>query len=180
MKIESTELEGVYVIENFNAADERGLFVKTFNSNSFKESHLDFKIRESYYSVSKKNVIRGMHFQLPPFDHEKLVYVPVGAIQDVVVDLRKDSPTYKNFLSVELSATNKKSIYIPKGLAHGFKSLKKNTITVYNVSTEYDKPSDKGIHYNSFGFNWDVKVPLASKRDIEFEDLNSFIKSNPF
>ena len=180
MKIERTKIEGVYIIDNFNAADERGLFVKTFNSNSFKENNLDFKIRESYYSVSKKNVIRGMHFQLPPHDHEKLVYVAVGSVIDVVVDLRKDSLTYKKHVYVELSASNKKSIYIPKGLAHGFKSLEDNTITVYNVASEYNQLSDAGIHYSSFGFDWQVKEPILSKRDIEFNNLKTFIKSNPF
>tara|TARA_B110000090_G_scaffold5512_1_gene5705 strand:+ start:229 stop:771 length:543 start_codon:yes stop_codon:yes gene_type:complete len=180
MKIESTELEGVYVIENFNAADERGLFVKTFNSNSFKESHLDFKIRESYYSVSKKNVIRGMHFQLPPHDHEKLVYVPKGSILDVVVDLRKKSKTYKKFISITLSGENKKSLFIPKGLAHGFKSLENDTITVYNVATEYNADFDSGIKFDSFNFNWDSEDIVMSNRDKEFQSLDSFCKTNPF
>ena len=174
MKIESTELEGVYVIDNFNAADERGLFVKTFNSNSFKESHLDFKIRESYYSVSKKNVIRGMHFQLPPHDHEKLVYVPKGSILDVVVDLRKKSKTYKKFISVTLSDENKKSLFIPKGLAHGFKSLENDTITVYNVATEYNSKADMGVRFDSFGFNWETEEPILSKRDSSFDYFNKF------
>lgn len=174
MKIESTELEGVYVIDNFNAADERGLFVKTFNSNSFKENILDFKIRESYYSVSKKNVIRGMHFQLPPHDHEKLVYVPKGSILDVVIDLRKQSKTYKKYISVTLSGENKKAIFIPKGLAHGFKSLENNTITVYNVSAEYNPNSDMGVRFDSFDFNWEIKEPILSERDKTFVSFNEF------
>ena len=86
MNIESTILEGVFIIKNFNDSDDRGLFVKTFNKNFFFELNLNFEIKESYFSVSKNNVIRGMHFQLPPFDHEKLVFVPKGSIIDVVVD----------------------------------------------------------------------------------------------
>jgi len=174
MKIERTEIEGVYIIDNFNAADDRGLFVKTFNSNSFKENNLDFKIRESYYSVSKKNVIRGMHFQLPPHDHEKLVYVPKGSILDVVVDLRKKSKTYKKFISVTLSGESKKSIFIPKGLAHGFKSLENDTITVYNVATEYNPIADMGIKFDSFGFNWETEEPMVSERDSAFDFFNEF------
>ena len=174
MKIERTEIEGVYIIDNFNAADDRGLFVKTFNSNSFKENNLDFKIRESYYSVSKKNVIRGMHFQLPPHDHEKLVYVPKGSILDVVVDLRKKSKTYKKFISITLSGENKKSIFIPKGLAHGFKSLENDTITVYNVATEYNPIADMGIKFDSFGFNWETEEPMVSERDSAFDFFNEF------
>ena len=180
MKIERTEIEGVYIIDNFNAADDRGLFVKTFNSNSFKENNLDFKIRESYYSVSKKDVIRGMHFQLPPHGHEKLVYVPKGSILDVVVDLRKKSKTYKKFISVTLSDKNKKSIFIPKGLAHGFKSLEDNTITVYNVATEYNNEMDSGVKYDSFGFDWEVDKPILSLRDCSFNLLKDFNQINPF
>ena len=180
MKAEKTNIEGVYIIDNFNAADNRGLFVKTFNGNYFENNILDFKIRESYYSVSKKNVIRGMHFQLPPHDHEKLVYVPKGSILDVVVDLRKKSKTYKNFFSVKLSEKNNKSIFIPKGLAHGFKSLKNDTITVYNVTNEYNPNLDMGVRFDSFGFQWRISRPIISKRDSEFLTIDDFDKLNPF
>jgi dTDP-4-dehydrorhamnose 3,5-epimerase/CDP-3, 6-dideoxy-D-glycero-D-glycero-4-hexulose-5-epimerase len=180
MTIEPTVLKGVFIINNFNATDDRGLFVKTFNKNTFLGLHLDFEIRESYFSSSKKNVIRGMHFQLPPHDHEKLVFVPKGAIIDVVVDLRKKSPTYKKHISVELSETNRKSIFIPKGLAHGFKSVEDDTITVYNVATEYNPTTDAGIYFNSFGFDWNLENPIISKRDLEFESLESFCKNSAF
>lgn len=176
MKFEETKLEGVFIINNFNASDDRGLFVKSFNKNLFKDNNIDFEIRESYYSISHRNVIRGMHFQLPPDDHEKLVYVPKGEIIDVVVDLRKNSPTYKEHISVNLSSENKKSIFIPKGLAHGFKSLKNDTITIYNVATEYNPNSDTGIHYDSFGFDWNLSTPIISQRDEEFITLNEFSK----
>jgi len=178
--LEETALEGVYIINNFNAIDNRGLFAKTFNKNYFNENNLDFEIRESYYSISNKNVIRGMHFQLPPNDHEKLVYVPKGSIIDVVIDLRKESKTFKQFISVELSDENKRSIFIPKGLAHGFKSLRNDTITVYYVSTEYDEKSDQGITYNSFDYNWNIEDPLLSDRDKRFLSLNDFLINNPF
>lgn len=180
MNIESTILEGVYIINNFNALDGRGSFVKTFNKNAFEKANLPIEIRESYFSISQRNVVRGMHFQLPPHDHQKLVYVPSGAIIDVIVDLRKDSVTYKKHISLELSAENKNSVYIPKGLAHGFKSLENDTITVYNVSTEYNPASDSGIHYNSLGFEWEIENPIMSKRDQEFQSLASFCKNNPF
>lgn len=180
MTIEKTLLKDVFIFNNFNVNDDRGVFVKTFNKNAFNELKLNFEIRESYFSISKRNVIRGMHFQLPPHDHEKLVYVPKGAILDVVVDLRKKSPTYGKHISVELSDQNKKSIFIPKGFAHGFKSLLDDTITVYNVATEYNTSADTGIHYNSFGFDWKVDKPIISQRDFTFESLNNFCKNNPF
>jgi dTDP-4-dehydrorhamnose 3,5-epimerase len=180
MKIERPEIDGVFIIDNFNAEDNRGLFVKSFNKNTFKENNLDFEIRESYYSVSNKNVIRGMHFQLPPYDHEKLVYVPKGSILDVIVDLREKSKTYKDFISINLSEDNKKSIFIPRGCAHGFKSLENNTITVYNVTSEYSPSSDSGIHHYSFGFDWQIELPIVSKRDLEFQSIKNFIITNPF
>ena len=121
-----------------------------------------------------------MHFQLTPHDHEKLVYVVLGEIIDVVVDLRKNSSTYKEHISVKLSAENKKSIFIPKGLAHGFKSLKDNTITVYNVATEYNNTADEGISFDSFGFDWEVEKPILSVRDSSFDTLNEFNEINPF
>jgi dTDP-4-dehydrorhamnose 3,5-epimerase len=180
MNIEQTELEGVFIINNFVAQDNRGTFVKTFNRNNFRNNKIPFEIRESYFSISHKNVIRGMHFQMPPSDHEKLVYVPLGAIVDVVVDLRKESTTYKKYISVELSADNRKSIFIPKGLAHGFKALEDNTITVYNVATEYDASCDQGILYNSFGFDWNSDSVIVSSRDKEFMTLERFCENNLF
>ena len=180
MTFKETKIEGVYVINNFNAIDDRGLFVKTFNKNQSQQNNINFEIRESYYSVSKKNVIRGMHFQLPPHDHGKLVYVPLGEIMDVVVDLRKNSATYKEFISVKLSAKNKKSIFIPKGLAHGFKAMEDNTITVYNVTSEYNNTFDRGISYDSFGFDWELEKPLLSGRDCSFNTLKEFNEINPF
>jgi dTDP-4-dehydrorhamnose 3,5-epimerase len=178
MTIQKTELEGVYIIDNFVAKDERGTFVKTFNQQGFKDNKLEFEIRESFFSISQKDVIRGMHFQMPPNDHEKLVYVPQGTIIDVVVDLRKTSITYKKHIAVELSAENRKSIFIPKGLAHGFKSIVDNTITVYNVATEYDPKSDQGIKYDSFGFDWGVEKLIISERDINHISLINF--NSPF
>jgi dTDP-4-dehydrorhamnose 3,5-epimerase len=180
MIIEPTALDGVYIITNFVAKDKRGIFVKIFNKQNFQDTGLRFDIRESYFSVSQKDVIRGMHFQLPPNEHEKLVNVPMGSIIDVVLDLRKDSQTYKQFISVELSASNRKSIYIPKGMAHGFKSMEDNTITVYNVTTEYDSKSDDGIKYDSFGFDWQSDLVIMSSRDREFMTLDRFCENNPF
>ena len=174
MTIDKTIIEGVFIINNFNVHDERGLFVKTFNKKGFQLNGINFEVKESYYSISKKDVIRGMHFQLPPHDHEKLVYVPKGSVLDVVLDLRKMSKTYKQHISVNLSSSNKKSIFIPKGCAHGFKSLEDNTITNYCVSTEYNSSADAGIRFNSFGFNWQNEGPIISERDDSFDTLSDY------
>lgn len=174
MKLIDTKLEGVFIIKNMVFEDQRGTFCKTFNSEVFSENSLCNNFKESYYSISKKDVIRGMHFQLPPYDHHKLVYVPYGEVMDVILDLRRNSDTYGEYINVNLSAENRNSIYISKGLAHGFKALKNNTITVYNVSTVYNEDSDSGIHWNSFGFNWNVNNPIISKKDQNLTKFNNF------
>ncbi|SDC07804.1 MULTISPECIES: dTDP-4-dehydrorhamnose 3,5-epimerase [unclassified Candidatus Frackibacter] len=178
MELIKTKLQGVYIIQNPVFSDNRGVFSKIYHEDIFEKNGLCTDFKESYYSVSKKNVIRGMHFQLPPYDHEKLVYVPKGEVLDVVLDLRTNSDTFGDYIAIELSATNKKSIYIPKGLAHGFKSLKDNTITVYNVSTVYSSDYDTGISWNSFGMDWGLEEPIVSKRDQEFISLDKF--DSPF
>jgi len=178
MKLINTTMDGVFILENFKMNDSRGEFVKIFHKNLFSESKLCNNFSESYFSVSHKDVIRGMHFQLPPHDHEKLVFVAKGAILDVVVDLRKNSKTYQHYIVVELSETNRHSLYIPKGCAHGFKSLEDGTITVYNVGTVYNSEFDCGILYDSFGFNWEIENPIISDRDRGFRTLEEF--KSPF
>jgi dTDP-4-dehydrorhamnose 3,5-epimerase len=174
MKLIDTKLDGVYIIKNMVFEDQRGTFCKTFNTEIFSENNLCNNFKESYYSISQKDVIRGMHFQLPPHDHHKLVYVPYGEVMDVILDLRKNSNTFGEYITVNLSAENRNSIYIPKGLAHGFKALKNNTITVYNVSTVYNENSDSGVHWDSFGFNWGIKNPIISEKDQNLIKLDKF------
>lgn len=178
MRLEKTLINGLYLINQFNVLDDRGNFVKIFHEPSFIGNEINFNVKESYYSISKKNVIRGMHFQTPPHEHEKLVYVSSGAITDVVIDLRKESPTYKKHLAFELSAKNKRGIYIPKGCAHGFLSLMDESCVVYMVSSPYSEYSDSGILYNSFGYDWGIDHPIISSRDMKFPFLESF--DSPF
>lgn len=158
--------------------DVRGNFTKTFHSATLKEQGIDFVLKESYFSISKKDVIRGMHFQTPPHQHAKIVFCPRGAILDVIIDLRKNSPTYRNFFATELSAQNHKAYYIPEGFAHGFKTLTDDAITYYLVSSEYSNAHDTGIRYDSFGFDWQVEKPILSGRDLSFSALDDF--ESPF
>lgn len=178
MKVIKTKIDGVFILETDTFEDERGIFVKTFHLDFFKKNNLGKNFKESFYSISNKNVIRGMHFHLPPKDHSKLIYVTSGAILDVVLDLRKGSPTYGKHISVELSQKNRKMIYIPTGCAHGFLSLENNTCTTYLQSSTYSQKHDTGINLNSFNMNWPVKKPITSKRDKDFESLKDFI--SPF
>ncbi len=178
MNLIKTKLEGVYIIENFLSIDDRGVFCKTFNQNLFKTKNMCTIFKESFYTISKKNVIRGMHFQLPPYSHEKLVYVVSGKIMDVVLDLRKRSKTYLEYISVNISEENRKSVYIPKGLAHGYKALEDGTTTVYNVSTVYNQKSDTGIRWDSFGMDWKTENPIISDKDKGVAKLDDF--KSPF
>lgn len=158
--------------------DDRGLFVKTFHHSCLQAAGIDFQLKESYFSFSKKNVIRGMHFQLPPHQHSKIVYCPVGAILDVILDLRKDSPSFGKYHSEVLSEDNHLAFFIPEGFAHGFKALTEGAMTYYLVSSGYDKASDTGIRWDSFGLDWALESPILSLRDKSFEALKDF--KSPF
>ena len=173
MKIVKTEFHDLFVIEYASYKDNRGEFVKTIHEKTFAEHGLEWKFTESFYSVSDQHVIRGMHYQKPPADHAKLVYVITGAIIDVVLDIRQSSPTFGQAFSVELSAENRKGIYIGKGFAHGFLALQKGTTVEYHTTTSQDKEAEGGIKYDSFGFNWGIDKPILSIRDAAFEGFTS-------
>lgn len=178
MELVETKLKGVYIIKNKISKDVRGEFAKIYNKEIFEQLNLCIDFREQYYSISNKNVIRGMHFQTPPYEHEKLVHVPKGAVQDVIVDLRKTSTTYGEYVCIELSDKNRESVYIPKGCAHGFKAIVDGTITLYNVASIYNNSCDSGIKWDSFGFNWNIDQPIISERDKTFSMLKDF--NSPF
>ena len=154
--------------------DDRGTFTKFYSHNIFKELFSNIKIKEQFYTVSRKNVIRGMHFQSPPHQHDKLVTCISGKAIDVVLDLRTSSKTYGNFESFELNANKNSVIFIPAGFAHGFLSLEDNTCLLYGVSSIHSPKNDKGILWNSFGFNWPCKNPIISKRDKNQLALNNY------
>ncbi|PLY06389.1 MAG: dTDP-4-dehydrorhamnose 3,5-epimerase [Arcobacter sp.] len=175
MKIINTPIEGLKIFEPRIFEDIRGKFVKTFTNDFFIENGLNIDIKETYYTISHKDVIRGMHFQTPPHDYIKLVYVPSGSILDVVLDIRENSPTYGEYFSIKLSSENRKILIIPIGLAHGFKSLENNTNVTYMQTTCYSPSNDDGIKYDSFDFNWESINPKLSDRDLSFQNFNNFI-----
>ena len=174
MKIINTPIKGLHILEPKVFEDTRGKFIKTFNDDFFKKHNLDITIKETYYSLSHKGVIRGMHFQIPPSACTKLVYVSSGEILDVVLDIREKSPTYGQSFSIELSSKNARVLIIPKGLAHGFKSLQNNTNVTYMQTASYNPNDDAGILYNSFGFDWGENNLELSQRDLSFLSLEEF------
>lgn len=178
MEIIKTKFEGLFVLQTVNFQDNRGGFQKLFNFDFFKENGLDCVFKEFYYSINKKDVVRGMHFQTPPFDHTKVVYVSKGRIKDVVVDIRKESPTYGQCFDIELDDQKGQYLYIPKGFAHGFLSLEDGSIVNYAQTSCYAKDNDCGIDSLSVGYDWDVENVIRSGRDLTFAKLSDF--NSPF
>lgn len=152
--------------------------MKVFQREMFAEAGLETNFSEEYYSISKKNVIRGLHFQLPPMDHVKMVYCVHGEVLDVVLDLRVGSPTYGKHVMFELSATKGNAIYIPKGMAHGFLALREESIMVYSVTSIYSPSHDAGILWNSAKISWPITKVELSDRDHNFPMLENF--DSPF
>lgn len=176
--VKETRLLGCFEVQPRVLDDERGRFVKVFHEDEFKKLDLETIFREEYYSHSRRGVIRGMHFQMPPSDHVKLVYCVHGEVLDVVLDLRKGSPTYGQAEYKKLSADRGNYLYIPKGFAHGFCATSDIATLVYKVSTVYDPLRDTGVLWNSFDFNWPTSEPVISARDSSFNSLSDF--DSPF
>ena len=170
-------IPGVYEIEMFHAGDDRGMFVKKLLEKLVKQG-LVSDFQESFYSTNKRGVIRGMHFQHPPFDHAKIVYCTSGRLLDVILDIRVGSPTYGQCAAIELSGDNYKAAYLPTGVAHGFCVLEDNTTMIYLTSTMHSPSADDGIRFDSFGFEWPLKNAVHSDRDLTFQTMKSI--DSPF
>jgi dTDP-4-dehydrorhamnose 3,5-epimerase len=158
--------------------DDRGMFAKTFQASVFTALGLGSDWRETYYSRSRRGVIRGMHFQLPPADHDKVVVCVRGRVLDVAVDLRRDSPTFGQHACVELDDQSWHMLYLPPGFAHGFASLTDDSVMAYSVGSEYDPARDTGIRWDSAGIAWPFTEPIVSARDAALPALAEF--ASPF
>ena len=178
MLIEETRIPGCFTIQPKVFEDARGQFVKVFHEGAFAEHGLVTHFAEDYYSVSRKGVLRGMHFQTPPADHVKLVYCVRGAVLDAVVDLRRGSPTYGQHFTIELSAEKANMLYVPRGLAHGFYVTSDDAAMVYKVETVHSAASDAGIAWDSCNIPWPAGAPVISARDGGFPRLADF--ESPF
>jgi len=170
MPFHPTDFPGLLVFEPKVFEDSRGYFFESYNENIFREAGVNIKWVQDNQSSSTYGVIRGLHYQLPPFAQSKLVRVLRGKILDVVVDIRKGSSTYGKSFSIVLSARNKKQLLIPKGFAHGFSVLSKKAEVMYKCDGFYNKESEGGIIYNDPALNIDWRIPTAeaivSEKDI--------------
>ena len=169
MEIISTEIPDVLIIKPQVFADERGYFFESFNREKMRAAGTDLDFVQDNESKSSKGVLRGLHFQKPPFSQGKLVRVVQGAVLDVAVDLRQSSPTYGKWVGVELTAKNKWMCWIPSGFAHGFLTLEDDTVFFYKCTNVYNKESEGCVRWNDpeLGINWGNSNPILSPKDVE-------------
>lgn len=168
MELSKTNIEGIIIIKLQVFPDSRGTFTETYNKGGYIKTGINSEFLQDNESVSKKGVIRGLHFQVPPFAQGKLVRVIKGRVLDVAVDIRKGSPTYGQYFSIELCEENKLQLWIPEGFAHGFASLTDNTIFSYKCTNIYNKESERTILWNDkdLKINWNIENPIISEKDI--------------
>ena len=183
MKFIETAISDVYIIEPSVFGDDRGYFLESFNLGKFKENVYPIKFVQDNESKSSKGVLRGLHFQKPPFNQAKLVRCIEGKVMDVAVDIRKGSPTYGKHVAVELSGENKRQLFVPRGFAHGFSVLSESAVFAYKVDNTYNPESDSGVRYDDQELNIDwgltkeeVQLSEKDKNLIFFKDLDSPFK----
>jgi len=169
MPFHSTNIEGLLIFEPKVFEDSRGYFFESYNENIFQQQGINIKWVQDNQSSSTYGVIRGLHYQLNPHAQAKLIRVLHGTILDVAVDIRKGSSTYGKSFSIELSGSNNKQLFIPKGFAHGFSVLSEKAVVMYKCDAFYNKESEGGIIYNDPSLNIDWKIP-ADKAIISEKD----------
>jgi dTDP-4-dehydrorhamnose 3,5-epimerase len=182
MKVEETRLKGVFVIEPNFFGDHRGYFMEAFNLADFESKIGPIQFIQDNESKSKRGVLRGLHLQLPPYSQAKLVRVIEGVVLDVIVDLRKDSKTFGEHLTIELSDENRKQLFIPRGFAHGFVVLSETARFSYKVDNAYSPQSETGIRWNDHSLAIDWKIDAAevilSEKDKQLLSFEEFKKQH--
>jgi dTDP-4-dehydrorhamnose 3,5-epimerase len=174
-----TGFPGLILLQPRLFSDRRGSFVKTFHEGNFRDLGIAFTLREEFYSASAKGVLRGMHFQVPPAAHAKLVYCSRGRVLDVVLDMRRQSPRFGQIFSRELDGAKSELLFIPVGMAHGFLSLQDDSLMVYKTDHVYAAEHDKGVAWDSVGFKWPLDhEPIMAERDRQFPRWPDF--QSPF
>jgi dTDP-4-dehydrorhamnose 3,5-epimerase len=177
MVFTATRLSGVVIVDCDVFADARGLFARAWMPDEFRANGLDTRIAQCSLSFNRKRgTIRGMHYQVAPFEEIKLVRTTRGAVFDVAVDLRRDSPTFRQWVGVELSADNRRMLYIPEGFAHGYQTLTDDAELLYFVSTEYSAEHQRGVRWDdpAFGVDWPLGQPtVIHDRDKRYADFRS-------
>ena len=174
MTFQETKISGVFEIHPELKSDERGFFARTWCQSEFRDHGLDSNLVQCSISYNaRKGTLRGMHYQAPPFSETKVVRCTQGAICDVVLDLRPESPTFRVWIAVYLTAENRNMVYVPKGCAHGFLTLKDGTEVFYQMSEFYNADSARGVRWDdpAFRIAWPEKVEVISERDRAYPDF---------
>ena len=178
MLFKETKLKEAYIIELEPLEDERGFFARSFCQKEFEEHSLNFRIVQCSLSYNKKKgTLRGMHYQVAPYEEAKLVSCIRGAIYDVIIDLRAGSPTYCQWFAVELTAENYKLVYVPEGFAHGFQTLEEDTVVFYQMCEFYHPECALGVRWDdpAFGIEWPIKQLVISSKDQSYKALKANI-----
>lgn len=180
MEIEKTAIEGVFIVKPNVFSDNRGYFFESYNKVEFERLGIRTDFVQDNESCSSKGVVRGLHFQAPPFAQAKLIRVIKGSVLDFAVDIRKGSPTYGKHVSVKLDDKQKNMFFIPEGFAHGFVTLEDNTIFSYKCTALYNKESEGGLIWSdkTLALDWQIENPILSDKDKLWQDFESFI--SPF
>jgi len=176
MIFSETKLKGAFIIEPKKQEDERGFFARTWCEKEFEIHGLNPRLVQCSISFNKKKgSLRGMHFQVAPHEEAKLVRCTMGAIYDVIIDLRRSSPTFRKWVAVELTANNRQMLYIPEGFAHGFQTLVDNTEILYQMSQFYHPESARGIRWNDpiVKINWPLSKITISDKDKNHPSIDS-------
>lgn len=178
MNIIRPEIEGLLILTPRVFKDDRGEFMESFNKQKFNEAvGREVNFVQDNQSISKKGVLRGLHFQNPPFAQGKLVRVIKGAVIDIAVDIRKSSPTYGDYVAVELTADNNEQFWIPEGFAHGFVALEEETTFLYKCTNYYSPQHEGTILWNdpTLNIDWGIKDPIISEKDAVGQVFSNFM-----
>ncbi len=161
------EIAGLILIESITHSDERGYFMETYRADEFEKAGIKAEFVQDNHSMSVKNVIRGLHYQVKPHAQSKLIRCVRGEIYDVAVDLRKRSKTFGKWLGVKLSSSNKRMLYIPSGFAHGFATISDEAEVVYKVDELYSREDERGLVFNDsiLAIDWKIEKPIVSSKD---------------
>ncbi len=169
-----TKLKGAFVVDVSRLEDDRGFFARTYCHNEFKQHGMVPEVVQANMSTNKvKGTFRGMHYQIDPYQETKLIRCIKGALYDVIIDLRHDSPTYKDWIGVELTEDNQRALFVPKDFAHGFVTLVDDTTAFYMVSQFYTPGAESGIRWNdpSFRIGWPIEPRVVSQKDCNWDDF---------
>jgi dTDP-4-dehydrorhamnose 3,5-epimerase len=176
MDVITTPLDGLLLLKPNIFVDPRGYFFESYNIDDYAKHGINCAFVQDNQSLSNKGVLRGLHFQNPPYAQDKLVRVISGSVLDIVVDIRKSSPTYGQHYKVLLSGENNLALFVPKGFAHGFICLENNTLFYYKCSAVYNKEAEGGLLWNdpALGIDWGVDAPLLSDKDLTYTEFAAF------